>query len=117
MSPITHFFVGWSVANAGHMDRKDRFLITAAGIAPDIDGFGIIADILTRNTQHPLHWWDRFHHVFGHNLGFGIAIVIVALCLGTRRWFAACLAFVVFHLHLLGDLLGARGPEGYQWPI
>jgi hypothetical protein len=24
---------------------------------------------------------------------------------------------VSFHLHLLGDLVGARGPDGYQWPI
>jgi inner membrane protein len=22
-----------------------------------------------------------------------------------------------FHIHLLEDLLGSRGPEGYQWPI
>lgn len=24
---------------------------------------------------------------------------------------------MTFHLHLLGDLVGARGPDGYQWPI
>jgi hypothetical protein len=29
----------------------------------------------------------------------------------------AALAFLSFHLHLLGDLVGARGPDGYQWPI
>jgi hypothetical protein len=22
-----------------------------------------------------------------------------------------------FHLHLLGDVIGARGPDGFQWPI
>jgi hypothetical protein len=22
-----------------------------------------------------------------------------------------------FHLHLLGDLVGSKGPDGYQWPI
>ena len=27
------------------------------------------------------------------------------------------MVFVAFHLHLLGDLLGARGPDGYAWPI
>jgi hypothetical protein len=27
------------------------------------------------------------------------------------------LAFAAFHLHLLGDILGSRGPDGYQWPI
>lgn len=25
--------------------------------------------------------------------------------------------FISFHLHLLGDLIGARGPDGEQWPI
>jgi inner membrane protein len=27
------------------------------------------------------------------------------------------LAFVAFHLHLLFDLAGSRGADGYQWPI
>ena len=27
------------------------------------------------------------------------------------------LALAAFHLHLLGDLVGSKGPEGYQWPI
>ena len=30
---------------------------------------------------------------------------------------SAFLAFGAFHLHLLGDLIGSRGPDGYQWPI
>jgi hypothetical protein len=29
----------------------------------------------------------------------------------------AFLVLVVFHLHLLGDLVGSRGPDDYQWPI
>ena len=27
------------------------------------------------------------------------------------------LAFLSFHVHLFEDVLGSRGPEGYQWPI
>jgi hypothetical protein len=27
------------------------------------------------------------------------------------------LASLTFHLHLLCDVVGARGPDGYQWPI
>jgi hypothetical protein len=27
------------------------------------------------------------------------------------------LALLSFHIHLLEDVLGSRGPEGYQWPI
>jgi hypothetical protein len=32
-------------------------------------------------------------------------------------WKTAALALVSFHLHLLGDLVGGRGPDGHQWPI
>lgn len=28
-----------------------------------------------------------------------------------------CLSLVAFHLHLIGDVVGARGPDGYSWPI
>ena len=27
------------------------------------------------------------------------------------------LALLSFHLHLFEDVLGSRGPDGYQWPI
>ena len=27
------------------------------------------------------------------------------------------LVFAGFHLHLLGDLMGSKGPDGSQWPI
>jgi hypothetical protein len=33
------------------------------------------------------------------------------------KWKVAALAFLSFHLHILGDLVGARGPEGEQWAI
>ena len=117
MSPFTHFFISWPIANTGRLTMKDRFLITASGVAPDVDGIGIVVDFLTRKSEQPLYLWDKFHHVFGHCLGFGIAVAILTFCLGTRRWLAALLALLSFHIHLLCDLLGARGPEGYQWPI
>lgn len=35
----------------------------------------------------------------------------------TNKIKVACFAFAVFHLHLLCDLVGSKGPDGYQWPI
>jgi inner membrane protein len=35
----------------------------------------------------------------------------------TRSPRASVLAFASFHLHVLGDLVGARGPDGDSWPI
>lgn len=116
MSPATHLLASWMMANLAH-DRRDRILITAAGVAPDLDGLGIIPEILTRGSAHPLPWFTEYHHVLGHNLGFALLVAaVVAVCsmqkLQTSLW-----AFSAFQLHLFCDLVGARGPEGYQWPI
>jgi len=41
----------------------------------------------------------------------------VTWAFSTRRWVTSSLVLLSFHVHLLGDLLGSRGPDGYQWPI
>jgi inner membrane protein len=118
MSPATHFLVGWLTAQATRPhEHRDRAIIALAGVAPDLDGLGIIPELLTRNSSHPLLWFSEYHHVLGHNLGFALVVGVVAFGFGQRRWHAALLAFVSFHLHLICDLLGARGPDGDQWPI
>ena len=117
MNPITHFLTGWAVANAAELDRRDRALVAVAGIAPDVDGLGIVVDFATAATRHPTEWWGSYHHVIGHNLAAGCLVAGVALALAHRKARTAALAFVSFHLHLLGDLIGSRGPDGYRWPI
>jgi len=117
MSPITHFLTGWVIANSAHLDRRDRILVTLAGIVPDLDGLGIIAEITTENSTHFLPWWSKYHHVLCHNLGFGLMVTAAVFLASVRRWTSAMLALLVFHLHLIGDLVGAKGPDGYQWPI
>jgi inner membrane protein len=47
MSPVTHFLSGWIFANCFDLDRKDRALVTLACVIPDIDGLGIIPELLT----------------------------------------------------------------------
>jgi inner membrane protein len=114
---VTHALTGWLVANGVAIERRDRAIVTIAGFAPDFDGAGIVAELATRNTDHPLLWWSEYHHILGHNLAFGIAVAAVAAVSAKRRVTTALLAFAVFHLHLLGDLVGSRGPDGYDWPI
>ena len=92
-------------------------MVTIAGIIPDADGFGIVAEIATRDSAHPLMWWSEYHHVLGHNIGFCLLVTAAGYALATRRTLTASLVFLSFHLHLLGDLIGARGPDGEQWPI
>jgi inner membrane protein len=116
MSPVTHFLTGWVLANSGSLSRGERALVTFACVVPDVDGIGIIAEYLTRNSQHPLAWFSSYHHSL-HSLTFAVVVTAVSFAFATQRWKTAGMVFLSFHLHLLEDLLGSRGPDGYQWPI
>ena len=110
--------MGWAVANSvPSLGKRDRALVTWASVVPDLDGLGIIADRLTRNSSHPLNWWGDYHHVLGHNLGFAIVVAAVAAIVATQRLKTTLLVLLTFHLHLLADVVGARGPDGDHWPI
>jgi len=118
MSPITHFFMGWAVANTvPSLTKRERAFVTWASVVPDLDGLGIIAEKLTQNSSQPLNWWSDYHHILGHNLGFAILVSAMAAAFSRQKFKVLLLAFLSFHLHLIGDLVGARGPDGDQWPI
>ena len=116
MSPITHFLSGWMLSGLVE-GRRERAAVAIAAVIPDIDGLGIIPEVLTRNSAHPLPWFTEYHHILGHNIGFALATTLVAFFVLKRKLKPTLLFFVAFHLHLLGDLIGARGPDGYQWPL
>ncbi len=116
MSPVTHFLSGWVFANGFDLERRDRALITLACVAPDIDGVGIIPELLTRNSAHPLLWFSLYHHAL-HNLLFALIIGALAFTLAVQKWKTGALALLSFHLHLFEDVIGSRGPDGYQWPL
>ncbi|MGA2412893.1 MAG: metal-dependent hydrolase [Candidatus Sulfotelmatobacter sp.] len=116
MSPVTHFLTGWVFANCFDLTQRDRALVTLACVAPDVDGLGIIPELLTRNSAHPLLWFSLYHHSL-HNLVFALAVAAIAFALALQKWKTASIALLSFHIHLFEDLLGSRGPDGYQWPI
>lgn len=116
MSPVTHFLSGWVLANSARLDRRERAIITLACIVPDVDGLGIIPELLTRNSAHSLLWFTLYHHRL-HTLAFALFVAALAFVLSSQKWTTAMLALLSFHLHLFEDLLGSRGPDGYQWPI
>jgi inner membrane protein len=118
MSPVTHFLVSWALAGTSGLKRRERAAVALAGVAPDLDGLGIIPELLTRGSGHPLTWFTEYHHVLAHNIGFAIIVTFGGLFFAqAQKWKTAALVFLSFHLHLLCDLIGARGPDGYQWPI
>ena len=118
MSPITHFLMGWAVANTlPSLTKRERVFVTLASVVPDVDGLGIIAEKLTQNSSHPLNWWTDYHHILGHNIGFALLVAGLAAVFSKQKLMTSLLVFLSFHLHLIGDLVGARGPDGDQWPI
>ncbi len=112
MNPVTHLLAGWLVANTASLGRRERAVVTLASVVPDVDGLGIVADLIAGGTFGPLYWWSRLHHTMGHNLAFGLVVMGAAWCLASRRLVVAGLALVSFHLHLLGDVLGSGGGPG-----
>jgi hypothetical protein len=117
MSPVTHLLAGWGLASSASLSRRDRAIVTLAGVVPDVDGLGAIAELLTRDAERPLDWWSRYHHVLCHNAGFALIVVVLSWSFASKRGLVAALAALSFHLHLIGDIVGARGPDGFQWPI
>lgn len=114
--PTTHLLTGWCLAELDpRLTWREKAAITIAAAAPDLDGFGMLAELVTRDTAHPLLWWTDYHHVLAHNLLFAVVFGTLAAVLISPRTGVLCA--IAVHLHILGDLLGSRGPDGYPWPI
>lgn len=95
---------------------QGRLLITLAGVVPDIDGLGPIPKLITRHSARPLAWFSLYHHPL-HNLAFGSVVTCVSLAIASRKSTTSLVVPLSFHLHLLENLVGSRGPDAYQWPI
>src|SRR5260370_39070768 len=101
MSPVTHYLLSWIVANSARLERKERALVTLAGVAPDLDGLGIVPEWLTRNSAHPLQWFSEYHHTLGHNLVFALLLTAAGYLMASQgvKLDSSLLAFLSFHLH------------------
>ena len=121
MSPITHFLGSWLVASATATNPRDRVLITLAGVLPDQDGLGVVLDVVgswISGTENTYHYYQYYHHYLLHGWPGALAIGVGLTCLARQRWRVLLLCLVTFHLHLLCDLLGSRGPTPSDlWPI
>jgi inner membrane protein len=119
VSPETHLLASWIIAAKTTDNARDCRLVTLAGLLPDADGLGLIADLAgpwlgCKQTD----LYARYHHYLLHGAVGGILIAALLACFAHRRWRVALLALLVFHLHLLCDLVGSRGPSPEDlWPV
>ncbi len=119
MSPITHFLVGWVALERLLPSRRDKAAVCLSGVAPDLDGLGIVVDVVTRvgGLAHT-DYYQQFHRLYGHGLLAAIFISLVVAGFAHQRRRAALLALAAVHLHFLCDLLGSRGSTADDiWPI
>jgi inner membrane protein len=119
MNPLTHLLASWIVAAHTTDNLRDRRLVSLAGVAPDLDGLGIIVDYAKgASTNGKFYYYTEYHHVWTHGLPAAVACSLLMAALARRPWRVFWLAFLTFHLHLLCDLAGSRGPDkGDLWPI
>jgi len=121
MSPIAHFVGSWLVASVTATNSRDRRLITLAGVLPDIDGLGMVADVvkhLATGAELNFVYYQKFHHLWLHGWPGALLVAGVLAAGANQRWRVALGCLITFHLHLLCDLLGSRGPTPADlWPI
>ncbi len=121
MSPLTHFIGSWLVASVTVNNARDRRLVTLAGIIPDADGVGMVVDVvksLVTRQELTFQYYQRFHHLWLHGWPGALLVALLLGSFGRQRLRVGLWCLVVFHLHLLCDLAGSRGPSSADlWPI
>lgn len=119
MSPLTHLLASWVVAAKTTDNVRDMRLVTLAGLLPDLDGAGILLDLMHDSSlKAGAFYYEQYHHWLLHGIAGGVALAFVLACFARARWRVFLMALIVFHLHLICDLAGSRGDgPGDIWPI
>ena len=116
----SHFLAGWLTSlPAEGLTPRERGAIAIAGVAPDLDGLGLLVDKVNGWRGSESIYYETWHHVLAHSVGGALlfAGVAAAFARAGKRLQVALLTFLSTHLHLLFDLLGSKGSDGSQWPI
>ncbi|MDB6056734.1 MAG: metal-dependent hydrolase [Verrucomicrobiales bacterium] len=119
MAPLTHLLASWVVAVHTTDNPRDTRLVALAGIAPDLDGVGLLVDLTNQALGRPeTDYYHLYHHWYGHGLLAALIASVLLAAFAKQRLRVFALSFAMFHLHLLCDLAGSRGPGLKDlWPI
>ena len=107
----THALASWLVAEAGpNFLRRERALVLAAGLAPDLDALTLLGGV---------EFYQRWHHVILHNVLAAVlcSSLFALLARAGARAATYALSLIAYHLHMACDLLGSAGPDGSIWSI
>lgn len=116
----THFLAGWLTSlPADDLSPRERGAIALAGVAPDLDGLGLLVDKVNGWRGSESIYYETWHHVLAHNLGGALLFAAASAAVARKghRASVAALALLSTHLHLFFDLIGAKGSDGSHWPI
>lgn len=114
MSPITHLIGSWLIASVATDNPRDRKLVTLAGMLPDADGLGLLVDLVNgviSGKENTFEYYQHFHHYLLHGWPGAIAVATLLASFAHQKWRVLLLCLLTFHLHLLCDLIGSRGPS------
>lgn len=119
LNPETHLLMSWVIGAKATDNERDCRLVALAGILPDADGLGLILDFANRAFGgRRTFFYEHYHHFLLHGFLGGILITALVTSFARQKWRVALLALLVFHLHLLCDLVGSRGPDPVDlWPL
>src|SRR4051794_34063942 len=101
MFPLTHLLASWVIAAKTTDNPRDCRLVTLAGILPDADGLGLVADIVTpRLGLTPTHYYIRYHHYLLHGAFGAVVIALLMTAFARKHGRVALLSLVTVHLHI-----------------
>lgn len=109
MNPLVHAELSW-LASQRLADRRDRLLVTVAGVIPDLDGLTLLGGV---------DFYGQWHHVLTHGALSALVLCALLTLFARKKLAVFLLALGAFHLHLLCDLLGSGPgwPLDYLWPF
>ena len=114
MTIEAHLLISWLTTVEVLKNRRERVLSTLAGVAPDLDGLGIVSDMITSTTNY----YIEYHHYLGHSIFSAIIFASIASIFAkTQQLRVWILSFVVVHIHILCDIVGSKAPDGFHYPI
>lgn len=109
-----HLFLSYLLPWRMRLERRDRVLVTLAGLAPDVDAPVLLALGRDAFVEH--------HHDFTHHLAGAVVAAGAAFLLGRRKRAVAALAAAAWCGHLFLDMVGAGDrhpgePFAYTLPL